>query len=202
MGEFIKRLLICGFILFFSLMCSIGAFTNYSNAKFESKSTIPTYCESSLTIVKPFDMQETDEYFIYSGTIANTSSNDVIIEVLLFTYNFQGRNIRTDGYTNLVVPANGVLEFCKKKTIVFYGELYNQDYEYVKVTINGKDDYLMHSNYNAILSEYNKNVTAELGKFNKSQSRNLFFGIVLSVTAVVTLGCAIYFVIKRDEYIY
>ncbi len=202
MGDFIKRMVICGVVAFFSIMCSIGSFSNLSKSQFKPSSEIPTYCESPLSIVEPFGMEETDEHFIYHGSIANSSNQDILIETLYFTYNLRGRNIRTDGYINLVVPANGVLNVYEEKTIAFYGNVYNEDYTYVKVKINGKEDYLMHSDYNTILSEYQESISEELEKFETSQNATLFMAIILSIFAIASIGFGVYYIIKRDDYIY
>ena len=147
-------------------------------------------------------MKETDEYFVFSGSITNSSDQDVVIQTLIFTYNLRGRNIRTDGYTNLLVPANGTLNFYEEKTIAFYGDIYDEDYKYVKVKINGKEEFLMHSDYNTVLSQYEAKASEEWAKYEASRNATLFLGIILSITAAVSVGFTVFFIIKREDYMY
>lgn len=187
--------IVCAFITLLS-------FLNWSNDKFESHvdPIIPMF-NSKLYISQKFTMTEMDEGFVYSGSLVNTSEEDIFIDVLWFTFTFKGQTTRTPGFNDILIPAHGTYNFYEKSPALAYGGIHDEEYNYVLITIDEQDFYLEHSGYSEIQNEYNDNLEQEKESYENKHNLTLFSAILGGV-ATVSFACfATYFYIlhKRHE---
>lgn len=151
-----------------------------------------------LSVSQDFNLTEGQDGFVFSGQLKNQSQNDINIQTLTFTFLYKGQIYRSDGYLNIVVPANGVYDFSRKVNAFFYGDFYKTDYQYVMIKINNVNQYLKHSNYAAVEQQYQDYVEKEEAKLAKQQNTMLIIGIIVCVVSAVGLACCVFSIIKSS----
>ena len=197
----VKRIIICAVVALFSIIMGISAITDTASSEFVANTpAIPIMHESPLSITKEFSCTTGGDSYIFSGSIYNSSNEDITIQTLRFTYSYGIHRTRTDGYTNLIVPAYGTLDFYQEEHLIWYDGAYKEEYDYVEIKIDGEKQYLMHSNYEEIKSEYDAAVAEEYNKYENLKNGSIVMGGIFSIVALGAIGFGIFFYIKRDEY--
>lgn len=195
--SFFKRGIICLIIGLLFLVFFISTITSNSNSNLPNLEPITPLSNYPLSITHRFGLTETYNKYIFSGSIYNASDNNILIETLYFTFEYKGITYRTDGYLNITIPANDEYNFKKETNSFFYGASYKTDYKYVKVKINGESQYLMHSNYSVIESEYQRYVQNENEKYEKNKESSKNIGILMAVVSGSLISYSIYSLITN-----
>lgn len=150
----------------------------YSNRKgevFISK-TLPATPMSKLPlrITKDFDLYKTaNDVYYYGGEIYNSGNEEITIEELRYTF---GRGTKTYMQTrietNIHIMPKSTYALDYAPLFIVYDDSYIVDYSYVKITVDGKEQYLFHENYNSIVEEHDKLLDKEKKNLNhKKNSR-------------------------------
>ena len=186
-----KKSIWCFVIGLLCLFLFISSITGSSPDGPKLKPITPLH-QGPLSITSKFGLYETANSFVFSGSIKNSSNEDVLIQTLYFTFTYKNTIYRTDGYLNIVVPANETYNFYEATECFFYGEFYETEYHYVEVKINNSEEYLMHSNYSVIENKYQSYVNEEQAKFDREQETTKMFQIIMCLVAVALLLYSIY----------
>lgn len=191
----------CIILCIICTIIAILAFSNWTNDKFNPKvdPIIPMF-NSTLYISQKFTMTETEDGYVYSGSLVNTSEEDIFIDVLWFTFSFKGKITRTPGFMDILVPAQSTYHFYEKSPALAYGGIHDEEDNYVIITIDEQELYLEHSRYSEIQNEYTFNLEQEKIKYDSKQKLTLFIASLCGIATISFAVCAIHFYIlyKRD----
>ena len=190
--SFFKKGIIHLMIGLLLLMLFISIITDDSNSNSPQLDPITPLKNYPLSITHQFGLTETNSNYVFSGSIYNASDDAILIETLIFTFDYNGITYRTDGYLNIAIPANSEYNFREEKKYFFYGDFYETDYQYVKVKINGEYQYLMHSNYSFIESEYQQYVQNENKKYEIRKQSKKTISIFVIIVASSLISYSIY----------
>lgn len=179
-------------ILFILLICIglYGIVNNliiYSNKKGEAftSKTLPATPMSTLPleITKDFDLYKTpDGVYYYGGEIYNRGNEEITIEELHYTFSSSIKTyMQTTIETNIHILPKSNYTLYDVPLFVVYDDRYIVDYAYVKITVNGEEQYLFHENYHSIVAEYNKLLDKEKAEFESKKEQPLKNSIAFMV---------------------
>ena len=171
-------------ILFIVLICIglYGIVNNlilYYNKKgevFTSKISPATPMSAlPLEITKDFDLYKTaDDVYYYGGEIYNSGNKEIIIEELHYTFSRGIKTyMQTTIETNIHISPKSTYTLYDAPLFVVYDDRYIVDYAYVKITVNGEEQYLFHENYHSIVAEHNKLLNREKAEFESKKEQPL-----------------------------
>lgn len=75
--------------------------------------------------------------------------------------------------TNICILPKSTYTLYDVPLLVVYDDRYIVDYAYVKITVNGKEQYLFHENYYSIVAEHTKLLDKEKADFEKNKEQPL-----------------------------
>lgn len=84
---------------------------------------------------------------------------------------------------------------------VVYDDRYIVDYSYVKITVNGEEQYLFYENYHSIVAEHNKLLDKEKAEFEakKEQPLKNCIGFMFFTGIIYVLLIRVFIVGKNKE---
>lgn len=75
--------------------------------------------------------------------------------------------------TNIHISPKSTYTLYDVPLFVVYDDRYIVDYAYVKITVNGEEQYLFHENYHSIVAEHNKLLNREKAEFESKKEQPL-----------------------------
>ena len=179
----------------------------YSQKKGEvfSSKTLPAIPMSalSLEITKDFDLYKTaDDVYYYGGEIYNSGNEEITIEELHYTFNRGIKTyMQTTIETNIHISPKSTYTLYDVPLFVVYDDRYIVDYAYVKITVNGEEQYLFHENYHSIVAEHSKLLDKEKAEFEaqKEQPLKNSIGFMVFTGIIGVLLIRIFIVGKNKE---
>lgn len=128
-----------------------------------------------LEITKDFDLYKTaDDVYYYGGEIYNSGNKEITIEELHYTFSRGIKTyMQTTIETNIHISPKSTYTLYDVPLFVVYDDRYIVDYAYVKITVNGEEQYLFHENYHSIVAEHNKLLNREKAEFESKKEQPL-----------------------------
>lgn len=198
-------------ILFIVLICIgiYGIVNNliiYSNKKGEifTSKTLPSTPMSTLPleITKDFDLYKTtDDVYYYGGEIYNSGNEEITIEELRYTFSRGIKTyMQTTIETNIHISPKATYTLYDVPLFVVYDDRYIVDYAYVKITVNGEEQYLFHENYHSIVAEHNKLLDKEKAEFESKKEQPLKNSIGFMVfTGIIGVLLIRAFIVSKNK---
>lgn len=178
----------------------------YSNRKSEifASKILPATPMSTLPleITKDFDLYKTaDDMYYYGGEIYNSGNEEITIEELRYTFSLGIKTyMQTTIETDIHILPKSAYTLYDVPLFVVYGDRYVVDYAYVKITVNGEEQYLFHENYHSIVAEHNKLLDKEKAEFEAKKERPLKDSIGYMVfTGIIGVLLIRVFIVGKNE---
>ena len=155
-----------------------------------------------LKITKEFGLyKDTDGVYYYGGAIQNNGSKDIIIEELHYTFNRGTKTyMQTIIETDIRISPESTYTLYDAPLFVVYDDTYVIDYAYVKITVNGQEQYLYHENYQSVINKYNEILSKDKDDFEKIINQPLKNCIGFTVFTVIVCAFLIKaFIIENEK---
>ena len=141
-----------------------------------------------LKITKDFDLYETEHgVYYFGGEIYNNGTNEIIIERLQYTFNRGNTTyMQTKLETDIHILPKSTYTLNDAPTIIVYDNTYIVDYAYVKIIVNGQEQYLYHENYDSIISKHEQIIENEKSEFELNKKRPMIISIIcMAFTCII-----------------
>lgn len=182
------------------LLLIIGLFTLFfafqirPETNFEPTTKLTPMHTGPLSITEEFKF----ENFVFSGKIYNSSNEDITLDSLNFTFFIKGyRNVKYK--SNIIIPAKSTYTLYQEEEFITYYETNTAKYNFVRIEINGKEEYLFHSNYGTESTLYLASFEEEKQQFDNSVNITKGFKTILIISSIILIPLSIYFFIDGHK---